>query len=138
MTTALALLLCATFFILGTFHFYWLGGGNWGLQQVIPAKEHGEKTFVVPKFATLIVALGLMAVGFLYLNRVLGWISHLPSVFYWSVPVVFALRAIGDFKYVGLFKKVKNSDFAKADTKIFVPLCLGISTAGLLLQALAQ
>ena len=37
---------------------------------------------------------------------------------------VFAARAIGDFNYVGFFKRVKGSRFAKRDTYLYSPLCV--------------
>ena len=33
-------------------------------------------------------------------------------------------RAIGDFKYVGFFKRVRGSKFARMDTLVYSPLCL--------------
>ncbi len=53
---------------------------------------------------------------------------------YWIIPAIFILRAIGDFKYVGVFKKIKDTEFAKADSKWFVPLCLTIGIFGILIQ----
>lgn len=37
---------------------------------------------------------------------------------------VFMIRAIGDFNYLGFFKKIKHSQFARYDTWIYSPLCL--------------
>ena len=36
-------------------------------------------------------------------------------------------RAIGEFKYVGFFKRVRGSRFATLDTFVFSPLCLLLS-----------
>jgi len=33
-------------------------------------------------------------------------------------------RAIGEFKYVGFFKRVRGSRFATLDTFVYSPLCL--------------
>jgi hypothetical protein len=41
--------------------------------------------------------------------------------------ILFALRAMGDFHYVGFFKKVKSTPFALYDTKYFSPFCLYLS-----------
>ena len=41
--------------------------------------------------------------------------------------LVFLLRAIGDFKYVGIFKTIKHSTFAQNDSKWYSPLCLFLS-----------
>ncbi len=137
-TTALSMMLFAIFMMLGGIHFYWLFGGKWGLKQVIPTKSDQTSPPPIPKFATLIVALVLLLFGLLYLAK-----SELVSVQfpnwivyygYWVIPSIFILRAIGDFKYVGFFKKIKHTEFAKADSKWFVPLCLTVGIIGIGLQ----
>jgi len=40
------------------------------------------------------------------------------------IAVAFFFRAVGDFNYVGFFKKVKNTGFAKRDNRYYSPLCL--------------
>ncbi len=42
----------------------------------------------------------------------------------WLTAVIFLLRAIGDFRYVGVFKRHRESSFAKLDTLLYSPLCL--------------
>lgn len=114
-------------------------GGKWGLEKVIPTtKEDNSKNIPIPKFATLIVAIVLMSFGLVYLMKS-GFITvALPPItlkyVYWFIPAIFILRAIGEFKYVGLFKKVKNTEFAKADSNLFIPLCLIIGIVGILIQ----
>ncbi len=137
-TTVLSTILFAVFTSLGLIHFYWLFGGKWGLEKVIPTKEHQTSTFSIPRFATLIVALNLPLFGLMYLVKS-GHINVLiPNLLtqygYWIMPSIFVLRAIGDFKYVGFFKKIKNTEFAKADSKWFTPLCLIIGILGILIR----
>ena len=45
------------------------------------------------------------------------------------VAAAFLLRAIGDFRLVGFFKRVRNTRFAAWDTRLFSPLSLGIGIA---------
>ena len=52
----------------------------------------------------------------------------------WVIPIIFLLRAIGEFKYVGIFKRVKKTKFGRFDTKLFSPLCLIISILGIINQ----
>nr|WP_254844256.1 DUF3995 domain-containing protein [Leptospira santarosai] len=40
---------------------------------------------------------------------------------------MFLFRAIGDFRLVGFFKKIRGTKFAKNDTAFFSPLCLLLS-----------
>lgn len=133
----LSLVLFFIYTLLGGFHFYWLFGGTWGLKKVIPTKGKEANTLAIPKFATLIVALVLVSFGIVYLIKsgviniqIPSWITNYG---YWFIPSIFILRAIGDFNYVGFFKKIKNTEFAKADSKIFSPLCLGIGVIGILI-----
>ena len=42
----------------------------------------------------------------------------------WILSVIFIIRAIGDFNFLGFFKKRKNTPFAIYDTIYFSPLCL--------------
>jgi hypothetical protein len=136
--TILSISLFAIFTTIGFIHFYWLFGGKWGINNALPTEENGEKAMKPPRIATAIVALGLISFGLLYLvktgifnNQVPNWIITYGG---WIIPTIFILRTIGDFKYVGLFKKIKHTNFAKADTNFFVPLCLSIGIIGIIIQ----
>lgn len=138
MTTILSIILFVIFTSLGFIHFYWLFGGKWGLEKVIPTKEMREKAIEPPKIATAIVGIILVSLGLFYLIKagllsfqIQNWIITYSG---WVIPSVFILRAIGEFNYVGIFKKIKNTEFAEADTKWFVPLCLAIGILGILIQ----
>ncbi|WP_074407892.1 DUF3995 domain-containing protein [Aquimarina megaterium] len=137
-TTILSIILCLIFVVLGGFHFYWLFGGVWGLRKVIPTKGNEKNTLAIPKFATLVVGLILVAFGLVYLIKsglINIMISNGITIYgYWFIPSIFILRAIGEFKYVGFFKRIKNTEFSKADSKIFSPLCLVIGIIGILIQ----
>lgn len=139
--TLIAIILFIIFTVLGGFHFYWFFGGTWGLNKVIPSKGDQASTLQIPKLATLVVALGLVSFGIMYLMKAGLVTFSVPTWIltygYWFIPAIFILRAIGEFNYVGFFKKVKHSEFAKADTKIFAPLCLFIGVLGILIQWLA-
>lgn len=136
----LSVILFLIFCNLGGFHFYWFFGGTWGLAHVFPTKDDAAHVLRIPKFATLIVALALVAMGLLYLIKS-GIISFALPTFitnyvYWIIPSIFILRAVGEFKYVGFFKKIKGTKFASADTKIFSPLCMVIGIIGFLIQVI--
>lgn len=136
--TILSLILFVIFTLLGSIHIYWLLGGKWGLKNVIPTKENQATTLEIPQFATLIVALVLLFLGLIYLVKsefiIIQFPNWISNYGYWIIPSIFILRAIGDFNYVGLFKKMKNTEFAKADSKWFIPLCLTIGTLGIWIQ----
>lgn len=83
------------------------------------------------------VAFGLVMMGLLVLQR--GSLVNIPIPVWlenyglWIVVGIFIVRAIGDFKYVGFFKKIKHTAFGQNSTKYYSPLCLIISILILLL-----
>lgn len=133
----LSIILFVIFTILGSFHLYWFLGGIWGLEKVIPSKSEKASTISIPKFATLIVSATLFLFGVFYLIKseliIVAMPNGIANYIYWFIPSVFILRAIGEFNYVGFFKKIKNTEFAKADTKLFSPLCLIIGFIGFII-----
>jgi hypothetical protein len=117
-------------FILGAVHLYWAIGGKRAFHHSLPRKSTGELLFLPRKIDCLIVGLGLIGFGFFLLNQV--GLIHLPgsntvsnggSLF---VGVIFLARALGDFKYLGFFKSIRNNQFAKYDSLYYSPLCLYI------------
>ena len=108
-TAILSTTLLTIFTALSFIHFHWLFGGKWGLKKVIPTRENETSSLSIPKFATLIVALVLLIFGLIYLVKselVNFQIPNLVTKYgYWIISSIFILRAIGDFKYVGFFKK---------------------------------
>ncbi|MDO6473297.1 DUF3995 domain-containing protein [Maribacter sp. 1_MG-2023] len=136
----LSAVLFLIFMILSGFHFFWLFGGTWGLRQAIPTREKDLELLSIPKYATLLVALVLALFGLIYLNKleVFNISNQLTNLLYYVIPILFLIRAIGEFNYVGFFKKIKHTEFAKADTKLFSPLCLSIGLIGLIIQFLTN
>ncbi len=131
---SVSLFLFVIFSILGGFHFYWLFGGIWGLKKVIPTKTKNATRLEIPRIATLFVAIILSSMGIFYLMHADFIVIDLPNFLMtfcvWAIPIVFALRAIGEFRFVGYFKRIRDTDFAKADTQLFTPLCTLISVLG--------
>jgi hypothetical protein len=70
-------------------------------------------------FACLVASTaGLVEVGIP--ASVLSWLSY-------ALALGLLARAIGEFKYVGFFKRVRGSKFARLDTLLYSPLCLLLS-----------
>jgi fatty acid desaturase len=117
---------------IGGIHLYWAFGGQWGGSVSIPTIESsGKPTFRPGKIATIIVAMLLLGAALLLgvQGELIFLIPPFPMVTWgcWVCVGVFGVRTIGDFNYVGLFKKVKTSRFAKYDSFLFTPLCLWLS-----------
>lgn len=127
-----------TFLFLSGIHFYWAFGGKWGASAVIPTKDDTQAVMNPGIVATLIVALGLLAFGLLPL--ILTEIIHFPIPLWlsnsglWIIAGIFTLRAIGEFNYVGFFKKHKHTKFGKNDSKIYSPLCLLLGVLAFVLE----
>ncbi len=131
----LSLLLFTIFIILGIIHVYWAIGGHWAFDIALPTNEKGKKVLNPRKFDSAVVGLALTIFGLFYL-QISGLISFCFfdwMIVYgrWIIPSIFILRAVGEFRYVGLFKKIKQTEFGKLYTVFFSPLCLGIGMIGL-------
>lgn len=131
----IAAALVAIFFLLGAFHVAWAFGVR-NEAGVVP-EVGGKPAFRPGPFGTLAVAAALFGCAAL-IAAVAGWIS-LPIPVAWLPWLSYALaaaffgRAIGEFRLVGFFKKVRGTSFARNDTLYYSPLCLGIAIAVLVL-----
>ena len=125
------------FLILSLIHFYWAFGGKWGVQNVIPIDSNGAALLSPSSLITIVVALGLLSLSIFYLiHSNLISIPISPTVLKigsYIIPLIFIIRAMGDFKYVGFFKTVKGTEFATMDSFYFSPLCLIIGAIGFLI-----
>ena len=112
--------------LLALLHFYWALGYEWGLDKAIPTEIKGQSILNPPKILTALV--GIFLLGFSYIaNRLAqGQPDNIIVYMGWIIGVLFILRAIGEFKIVGIFKKIKGTLFAKYDTYLYIPLCLFI------------
>ena len=121
------------FLILAIPHLHWALGGTWGLNAALPSSPDSDKKLFTPgPAACLLVGLVLLIFSAIYfINPEPG--NDKNWIFDWSrrvIPCLFLLRGIGDFKYVGLTKKVKSTLFARMDSKYYTPLCLLIAGMG--------
>ena len=87
--------------------------------------------------ATLVVAVGLILFAINTIgNAKLFSIAIDDRYFRYGdmfIGLLFLMRAVGDFKYVGFFKSIRETSFAKMDSRFFSPLCLLISTISFLI-----
>ena len=138
MMILLSILLADIFFGLSCIHIYWGLGGKWAFADAFPTNEDGTQLQQVPGMAaSFIVAAGLFCFGLFYLIKAEIVSISLPTILnnygLWIIAGIFLLRAIGDFNYVGIFKKIKTTPFAKKDNKIYTPLCMFIGLTTVML-----
>ncbi len=127
------------FVFLSGLHFYWLLGGRWGFSTSYPTSKSFKPIFVPGLMSTLIVAIGLLFFAVLLLLKIapFTFISQkFVDYLNLTIALIFLLRSIGDFNYIGLFKRIKDTPFAKNDTQIYVPLCLYLAISCLLIVIL--
>lgn len=136
--TVLSLLLILVFTVLACIHFNWVIGGTYGFSKSIPTKENGERLFNPKIMDSAVVGLVLLGFGGFYLIK-----SGLIQLEIWQTPFayaswiiagIFVLRSIGEFKYLGFFKKIKDSEHEIAYRKILLPMCLGIGVVGVVIN----
>jgi len=132
MAEGLAWMTGIVLFALSGVHVYWAAGGRKGFRIAVPTRGE-EPLFRPSKAATAFVAALLAMAGVFVLQLggigeplLPGWLFALGG---WALAAVFVLRAIGDFRWVGLFKSRKGTLFAYWDSVCYSPLCLllGIS-----------
>lgn len=133
-------ILIIIFIVISLIHFYWVFGGLKGLNKALPTDEKGKRVLNPGKIETFIVGLGLLFFA-LYYSTEIGILEiELPKLIDgysgWIISSIFILRAIGEFKYVGFFKKIKNTEFGKFDTKYFSILSLTIGIIGIIIEIL--
>ncbi|MBC7804354.1 MAG: DUF3995 domain-containing protein [Candidatus Parcubacteria bacterium] len=127
----LALATAAIFAFLAALHFYWaavgVGSGNGANSAAIP-EINGVPAFKPSRTATAAVGLVLLFTAAIVLLEVQILIA--------GAAAVLIMRAIGDFRLVGFFKRHRDSRFARLDTLLYSPLCLALGLA-LAMQAAA-
>ena len=127
MTQLLAGTLALVFGLLGALHLAWAGGFRGGSVAVLPTRD-GETVLQPGPGSALVVAALLVAAALIVLQRA-GLIGvlvppRLAGVGCWTVAAVMVARAVGDFRYVGFFKAVTDSPFARMDTRWYSPVAL--------------
>jgi hypothetical protein len=115
-------------------HLFWALGGRWGKNLAVPEKANKGGPAMRPgAIGTLIVAAALtVAAGFVFIRIGVLDLSlpvWLPRTVCVVLALVFLGRAIGDRRYVGFFKRVRGTRFARLDTAVYSPLCLFLAMA---------
>jgi hypothetical protein len=127
MNVILAPLLCLVFVTLAIWHFRMALRPTSGASGAVPSVA-GKPLFVPSRRATALVGVALLlfaclvgaTAGLLEAGipvRVLSWLCN-------GLALGLLARAIGEFKYVGFFKRVRDTRFARLDTLLYSPLCL--------------
>ena len=119
------------FIFLSFLHVYWAMGGKKGMSAVLPSLEEGHAVFTPGPLVTFIVAAAMGIFAFITIGNLDIFRQYIDlNIFKYAtlfIGFIFTLRAIGDFKYIGFFKKATGTLFAKNDTRYYSPLCVVIA-----------
>jgi Protein of unknown function (DUF3995) len=117
---------------LGLLHVYWALGGRTGKSATVP-EVNGQSAFVPSRVGTLAVAGALLfaatvvaVAGGLFEVGSFGGIFRMLA---FGLSATFSARAVGDFRLVGFFKRIRGTRFARLDTIAFAPMCLVLGLA---------
>ncbi len=123
------MILAAILTVLAVIHIYWAAGGTWAADKVTPKLADGQPIFVPGPVVTLAVAALLLFAAAISARVVFGDFRHWLM---YAMALAFALRAVGEFRYCGFLKRIRNTEFAYWDTRVYTPLCVVMAALALL------
>ena len=89
--------------------------------------------FIPSAASTFAVAIGLALCAVLVAASAGLIVSKVPALWVTWLAFLLALalvaRAVGDFRLVGFFKRVRGTRFARLDSALYAPLCLVLGVA---------
>jgi hypothetical protein len=121
---ALALLAAALAFGVAALHMYWAFAGTSKNSSGVPSLPDGQPLFSPGPLACIAVAIAIATLG-----AALAWAVFLPPAVAWPLRtvltlalIVLTLRAVGDGRFVGFSKRVRDTAFGRADDALYTPL----------------
>ena len=130
MNSVVSLIVSAVFVVLALWHFRMALLPGVGAHGAVPSVE-GKPLFVPSRAVTIAVGVALLLFAGLVAATSGAIAVGLPQIVLRGLSFALAAglfaRAVGEFKYVGLFKRVSGSRFATLDTFVYSPLCLLLS-----------
>ena len=134
--TIVACLTSLAFALFGIVHVYWAFGGRFGKAAAVPTRE-GRPAFSPSPALTLAVAIALvgcaavvaLASGLVALPPELAGLRAIAVWLAYGLALVLLLRAIGDFRLFGFFKRVRGTGFARIDSLAYSPIALALAVA---------
>ncbi len=115
-------------------HVYWAVGGRRLLPQTVPSRPATREAAFEPGR----LGAGLVALALAHASYTLGaasgmwtapWSADATRYSAYAWAALFVVRVVGDFRWLGLFKRVRGTPFARADDWVFTPICATVSVA---------
>lgn len=131
----LALLAAALASGVAGLHLYWAFAGTKTSNSAVPSLPNGQPLFSPGPVACIAVAVAIST-----LAAAILWAVFMPASVAWPLRTVLALallvltlRAVGDGRFVGFSKRVRDTAFGRADDALYTPavvlLWLGAASA---------
>jgi hypothetical protein len=128
--TVLASTVSLVFVVLAVWHVRMALSPSSGESGAMPSVA-GKPLFVPSPAATLAVAVVLFLFACLVAATArlveIGIPTHVLSWLSYALALGLLARAVGEFRYLGFFKRVRASRFARLDTWVYSPLCLALA-----------
>jgi hypothetical protein len=117
---------------LSAVHLYWALGGGAGKVAAVPELDN-RPAFIPSAASTFAVAIALALCAVLVAASAGLIVSKVPARWVTWLAYLLALaliaRAVGDFRLIGFFKRVRDTRFARMDSAVYAPLCLVLGVA---------
>jgi len=132
MIDLIALIVTGVFVALSAVHVYWALGGGAGKVAAVPELDN-RPAFIPSAASTFAVAIALALCAVLVAASAGLIVSKVPALWVTWLAFLLALalvaRAVGDFRLVGFFKRIRATRFARLDSALYAPLCLVLGVA---------
>jgi hypothetical protein len=129
---ALSISVSVVFVLLALWHFYMALVPRAGRSGAVPSVD-GKPLFVPGRTATVAVGMVLLLFSVLVVATAgmidVGLPRLVLSLLSYGLAAGLLARAIGEFKYVGFFKRIHGTAFARLDTWLYSPVCLALAVA---------
>lgn len=123
--TRVALALAAVFLFLAGLHVFWaLTLVPDGVRPTFADEPLPQPQPLLTSSVALpltLAAVVVLARAGLILGRLPAWV---PRVGCWGLGLIMVFRAVGELRFVGFFKSIRDTRFAVWDTWLYSPLCL--------------
>jgi hypothetical protein len=140
MIVSLAWCLATILLAIAALHLFWAAGLR-PSGAVIPERD-GQPVFAPRRPITMFMALLFTLSAWVLLVRsgaiLPPAVPVLPRLIRWAtwgIAMIFVLRAVGEFHYVGFFKRGRTTRFARMDDRVYSPLALLLGMGSALIAA---
>jgi Protein of unknown function (DUF3995) len=127
LNAAVALAVCLAFVALAIWHMWMARSPEINAAAAIPSMPGRPPTIPSTRAFVGVAAVLLLFAGLVAATGGIVRVGIPPRYLSWlcfALSLGLLARAVGEFRYVGFFKRVRGTRFARLDTLVYSPLCL--------------